>query len=81
MLIVSQDKEYIVNMENIISIYKENKDNSFFVCCMSVSCGNIQTSGIIGEYISNTMVEKVMRQILDAYANGEKVFYMPEDKQ
>lgn len=80
MLIISQDNEYIVNMDNVVSIYKEDKDNTFLICCMSNPYENhIPVSGKIGEYSTEEKRNSVMRQILDAYGNDWKVFEMPEE--
>lgn len=80
MLIFSQDKEYIVNMDNVVSIYKENKDDVFALWCMSNHHqNNILVSGKVGEYSTEEKRNSVMRQIVDAYGNDWKVFEMPED--
>lgn len=80
MLIVSQDKEIIVNMDNVVSIYKKNENDVYYICSRSY-CGDIFADGEIGEYSSAKNQNIVMRRISDAYSNCNKVFNMPTENE
>ena len=77
MLIVSRTKKTVVNLETMESVVI-GEDNSIraFVCGF-----NAENEGYydIASYESEAKAKSVMNQLWSAYANGEKVFIMPEN--
>lgn len=83
MLIVDQQKKFIVNTENMISICKEEnifEDGLYCITAIYDARKEIKSYYTLGKYSSMEKANSVMRQILDAYGNDWKVFEMPEDK-
>ena len=75
MLIVSQTKETVVNLDTMESVVY-GKDNTIRAFpCYGVT--DNETYYEIGEYESETKAKSVLNQLWSAYANGEKVFIMP----
>ena len=76
MLIRSQNKKYLVNMNNI-AINVMDKE----VICFDVSC--IEDSGNIGlgYYESEAKAMKVLDMIQEAYVNGHIDYQIPGDSE
>lgn len=71
MLIVSQNKEEIVNSECVDSI---------FITCKDIAASSVAADGdvwVLGTYETHQRVSQVMQEIWSAYANGQKVYQMP----
>lgn len=78
MLIVSQDGKKFVNLENteLIDILIDISGN-FGIRVFQVSTAD--TFLEIASYDSEHKAKVVLKQLWSAYANGEKVFIMPEN--
>lgn len=72
MLIVSQDREVIVNLDLVESISREDLTIKAFVASDSVAYYEL------GTYKSEESAKCKLEQLWSAYANGDKVFLMPE---
>lgn len=75
MLIVSQTKKTVVNLETMESVLvgDDNKIRAFVCGC------NVENESYyeIGSYENESKAKGVLKQLWSAYANGEKVFIMP----
>ena len=76
MLILSQDKNGIVNLTNITSILAENKE-----LIARVTNGHKAT---LGEYNTEERAKEVLQEIMDAYShfiyyNNQATFIMPKE--
>ncbi len=71
MLIVNQEKNFAINLNNIFDI-TVLEDGDIIV---HENCDN-PAMFILGGYENQ---QKVFNQILSAYANDEKVFFMPKE--
>lgn len=84
MLILSQDKETIINFENIIHVFVSAKS----ICCRMM---NGTSANHLGQYKSEERAKEVLQEIIAAYKNegikkidaimiDEKIVYeMPEE--
>lgn len=82
MIIRSQNKKGIVNMNNIDTIDVFDMQVRYF------SGGGIDTMGILGTYSAEEKALKVLDMIQSAYTDGNewlcvagKVFQMPQDSE
>lgn len=77
MLIVSQYGDAVININVMESVMvgDDNTINAFVH--LDVIEGNDMYYPV-GEYKSKEKAKSVLRQLWSAYANGEKVFIMPE---
>lgn len=77
MLIVSQDKKVVVNLETMGSVVS-GYDNTIrvFPCYYTVKEEMYYS---IGSYDNEAKAKGVLKQLWSAYNNGEKVFIMPEN--
>lgn len=75
MLIVSQTKKTVVNLETMESVVI-GEDNIIraLPCCY---VGEEELYYSVGAYESETKAKSVLNQLWSAYANGIKVFIMP----
>lgn len=74
MLIRSQDKCILINMNNISSI--EVGDDG-----LRIFANDSESIYDIGEYSNEAKVIKVLDMIQEAYVDGYIVFQMPEDSE
>ena len=76
MLIVSQSKKTVVNLETMESVVAGD-DNTIraFPCCYVEEEEMLYYS--VGAYESETKAKSVLVQLWSDYANGKKVFIMP----
>lgn len=72
MLIRSQDKRILINMNNVSSI--EMGDNE-----LRIFADNGETIYDLGEYPTKAKAMKVLDMIQEAYVNGHIDYQMPED--
>lgn len=75
MLIVSQNKDTVVNLGMIESVFVGD-DNTIRAFAYLDADGNNRHYPI-GEYENKSKAKSVLVQMWSAYANGEKVFIMP----
>lgn len=73
MLIVSPDKLSIFNIDNVSSIYV-TEDFGISICMKSDEYIKFRKT-----YENESHAKSIIRKITDAYANNEKVFFMPEE--
>lgn len=71
MLIVSQDREVIVNLDVVESISAEDLTIKALVASDSVAYYEL------GTYASEEKAKCKLEQLWSSYANGNKVFLMP----
>ena len=76
MLIVSQDKKKVANIETTELI---DISETFSIRVFQVSDTNAFLK--IASYENEPKAKGVLKQLWSAYANGEKVFIMPENKE
>lgn len=90
MIIVSQDKEVIVNFNNVqaINVHMQNKKQvaAWFSCNE-----NNRNNVLLGEYATEERAKEVLEETITRYANWENmkmgqpsgicepVYYMPQD--
>lgn len=75
MLIVSQNKDTVVNLGMIESVFAGD-DNTIRAFAYLDADGNDRHYPI-GEYENKSKAKSVLMQMWSAYNNGEKVFIMP----
>ncbi|MCC2255972.1 hypothetical protein LKD70_16390 [Ruminococcus sp. CLA-AA-H200] len=76
MLILSQDKETIVNFEQAGQIYIDSS-----LCAKASLCcdtGNL-TTAVLGKYTDNRRCREVLLDILNAYVEKSPVYQMPDE--
>ena len=73
MLIVSQDREVIVNLESVESISREDLTIKAFVASDSVAYYEL------GTYASEEKAKYEMQCLWSSYANGQRVFLMSKN--
>lgn len=75
MIIVSQDKETIVNFNNVDLIQiVENRDN------FGIEANVSHTIVYLGNYFKQNRAKEVLQEILEEYSNWEKpVYEMPKE--
>lgn len=74
MLIRSQDKRILINMNNVLSI--EMGDDR-----LRIFADNGDAIYDIGEYSTEAKVMKVLNMIQEAYVNGHIDYQMPADSE
>lgn len=73
MLIVNQDKEMIVNFDNVEYIWISNpdiNDDDFFKIVAQAQSGNM----IIGRYKTEERAKEVLQEIVKEYENVKAIF-------
>lgn len=75
MLIVSQSKKTVVNLETMESVLAGDDNTIRAVPCYYVEGDYMYYS--VGAYESESKAKSVLNQLWSAYANGNKVFIMP----
>lgn len=75
MLIVSQTKKTVVNLETMESVVAGDDNTIRAFPCYYV--GEEEMYYSVGAYESEAKAKSVLVQLWSAYANGEKVFIMP----
>lgn len=77
MIIVSQDKEKIINFENLVEIYinKDDEEEYYYLRCESV-CGLYED---LGKYSTEERAKKVLRKMIQFKYVSNKVFEMPAE--
>lgn len=73
MLIVNQTGDKILNMDNIESIVVSGYGVSGFMI------HNNDEFYELGDYKTENEAKKIFRDLISAYANNEKIFFMPEE--
>lgn len=73
MYIIEQDKEVILNLDNVSAILIDNERTNKNIY---VKCNNDDTV-IIGEYKSTERAKEVLKEIQQAILEDKKVFEMP----
>lgn len=71
MLIVSQNKDYVSNTETLLLIDVDMKTIHIVV--------GSHARALFGVYENTERCKGVLQEIWSAHANGEKVFFMPEN--
>ena len=78
MLIITQDKRSIINMDNIITVtYGFIDDNDYVRLYAETLTENPYT---LGDYPTIYAAEEVIRRIAKAHNDNYKVFEMPEKR-
>ena len=79
MIIVSQDKEVIVNFNNVENIWinnaLENNEGKFKIRAESYS-----NNMLIGEYKTEERAKEVLEEIIEAYNKSNEDFYVKESE-
>lgn len=75
MLIVSKEEDKIVNFDEIQCIEFLNPLDKGCVIFANLSDDTID----LGEYKTEEECKGILRDIINYYCNGKKVFYMPEE--
>lgn len=76
MLIVSQGKKTVVNLETMESVVIGDDNAIRAFPCYYVEGDDEYYS--VGAYESETKAKSVLHELWSAHANGDKVFIMPE---
>ena len=76
MLIRSQDKEALINVDSFEAISLKRDDEKIFLKAYAVGC-----NAILGEYSTKEKAMKVLDMIQEAYVNGHIDYQMPEDSE
>lgn len=76
MLIVSQNKKMVLNL-NIIESVSVSDESGIEICGIWTEAGNC-TLYNVASYENESKAKRVLEQLWSAYANGHKVFIMPE---
>lgn len=79
MLIVSQDKKQVANFDIVSNVNIMQINNSTKVIAIGIM-GNYMEDNFfdLATYNNEDRAKQVLRDLWSAYANGEKVFIMPE---
>ena len=77
MLIITQDKRSIINMDNIATVTYGFIDDNDYVRLYAEFGENIY---ILGDYSTTYLAEEVIRRIAKAQNDNQKVFEMPEKR-
>ena len=77
MLIVSKDEYNLINMDNIDNIKIEDILDYYG---NTTGCFEITTSKCgLGGYADIIRCKEILKEIIDYYCTGKKVYYMPEE--
>lgn len=78
MIIVSQDRSVIVNLDNVITIQIDNKETNKKIYVYNID-SRLQV--IIGKYDTEERAMEVLQEIVEQYKgyNDNKVYEMPEE--
>lgn len=72
MLILSQDKEKIINFDNVIQIYINTYANEY----PDISCDTVELLNInLGDYKTLERAKEVLQEILERYTNWNNLMY------
>lgn len=66
MIIVSQDKDLILNFENIVDIHIDNEDTNRKIYAL----GRIQVQYMLGEYKTEERAKEILQEIINTYKHG-----------
>lgn len=77
MIIVSQDKDNIINFDNLTQVYitQDEEEKAYFIRFETVD----SLYEDLGEYDTKTRAEEILRNIVYWYEIDAKVYNMPED--
>lgn len=77
MIIVSQDKEKIVNFDNLTQVYitQDEEETAYFIRYESVD----SLYDDLGKYKTEERAKEILRDIAHWYEIDAKVYNMPED--
>lgn len=77
MIIVSQDKEKIVNFDNLTQVYitQDEEETAYFIRYETVD----SLYDDLGKYKTRERAEEVLRDVVHWYEIDAKVYNMPED--
>ena len=77
MIIVSQDKEKIVNFDNLTQVYitQDEEETAYFIRYETVD----SLYEDLGEYDTEERAEEILRDIAHWYEIEAKVYRMPEE--
>lgn len=77
MIIVSQDKEKIVNFDNLTQIYitRDEEETANFIRYESVD----SLYEDLGQYETEERAKEVLQEIVNTYVRECKTYIMPED--
>lgn len=77
MIIVSQDKDNIINFDNLTQVYitQNEEEKAYFIRFETVD----SLYEDLGEYDTEERAEEVLRDITHWYEIDAKVYNMPED--
>ena len=92
MIIVSQDKDNIVNFDNIVSIGINDFDINREITFQRITAETIGTTTVLGDYKTEERAKEVLQEIINKYkqwnkdANNAvtimpKVYEMPVERQ
>lgn len=70
MIIVSQDKDNIVNFDNVVSIGIEDFDLNDKNCFQRITAETLGTSVLLGDYKTEERAKEVLKEITKKYENS-----------
>lgn len=77
MIIVSQDRDKIVNFDNVEAVYIQDDEKENFIKCIATDGLDVD----LGKYNTEERAKEVLQEIVRYYAvaNIGQVYEMPED--
>lgn len=79
MIIRTQNKDALVNFDNIDSIVIEGYHSKGYM--LIAYAGQIESGTNLGEYNTKEEAEKVLNRIMDSYLQNEKICFIPEEEE
>lgn len=80
MIIVSQDKDNIVNFDNIVSVGIEDFDLNDKNCFQRITAETLGTAVVLGDYKTEERAKEVLREIKGNWEiRRDLAYYMPKE--
>lgn len=80
MIIVSQDKDNIVNFDNVVSIGIEDFDLNDKNCWQRITAETLGTAVVLGDYKTEERAKEVLREIKGNWEiRRDLAYYMPKE--
>jgi len=77
MIILSQDKNEIINFNNIVRLSVSNNSKGQFLIEAHNFCDDFET--VIGFYETQERAKEVLQEIVNTYVRECRTYIMPED--
>lgn len=74
MIIVSQDKDFIANFNNINTIGLDKTNGQYYI-----NCTYTDGDSTLGIYKTEKRAKEVFQEIINTYVRESKTYIMPED--